>query len=458
MQESSAISRPQTEIGSTGAARPFDVDRLRPEFPILSREMHTGVPLTYLDSAATSLKPQSVIDTIAEHYRQHTANVHRGIHQLAEEATESYEHARELVARFIGSPTARQVIFTHGTTESINLVAWTWARQALQAGDEIVLTEMEHHSNLIPWQQAAAATGAQLRFVPLSSDGRLDLSALNALLSRRTKLVAVTAVSNVLGTVNPVATIVEMAHTAGARAFIDAAQSVPHLSTDVTALDCDFLAFSGHKMCGPDGVGVLYGKEELLESMPPFMTGGQMVRRVRCEKGVESLLCEAPSGPFRQKTSDPSFAISADWNELPWKFEAGTPPIASAIGLGAAVEFLTRIGMESVREHGAGLIRYAYDRLSEIGGVRILGPAPEFRLGLVSFTVDGIHPHDLAQVLDSRGIAIRAGHHCAQPLHAQLGIVASARVSFHMYNTVEEVDQLVDGIQYAKELLTRSTV
>jgi len=416
-------------IEPTSPVRPFDVERVRRQFPILSREVHAGVPLIYLDSAATALKPNSVIETVAEHYRRHTANVHRGIHRLAEEATESYEHARELVARFIGAPAARQVIFTHGTTESINLVASTWARQTLRAGDEIVLTEMEHHSNLIPWQQVAATTGAELRFVPVTPDGHLDLSALDALLSRRTKLVAVTAVSNVLGTVNPVATIVTMAHAVGARVLVDAAQSVPHLPTDVTAIDCDFLAFSGHKMCGPDGVGVLFGREELLESMPPYMTGGQMVRRVR--------------------------RTSADWNELPWKFEAGTPPIASAIGLGAAVEFLSQVDMESVRQHEAALIRYAYDRLREIDGVRMLGPVPQHRSGLVSFTVDGIHPHDLAQVLDSRGIAIRAGHHCAQPLHTRLGIAASARASFYLYNMADEVNQLIEGIRHAQNLFSR---
>ncbi len=445
-------------IEPTSPVRPFDVERVRRQFPILSREVHEGVPLIYLDSAATALKPNSVIETVAEHYRRHTANVHRGIHRLAEEATESYEHARELVARFIGAPAARQVIFTHGTTESINLVALTWARQTLRAGDEIVLTEMEHHSNLIPWQQVAATTGAELRFVPATPDGQLDLSALDALLSRRTKLVAVTGVSNVLGTVNPVATIVTMAHAVGARVLVDAAQSVPHLPTDVMAIDCDFLAFSGHKMCGPDGVGVLFGKEELLESMPPFMTGGQMVRRVRRhekghEKGDGSRLPERPEGCFAQTTPVPVFDVQ--WNELPWKFEAGTPPIASAIGLGAAVEFLSQIDMESVWQHETALIRYAHDRLSEIDGVRIWGPAPQHRSGLVSFTVDGIHPHDLAQVLDGRGIAIRAGHHCAQPLHTRLGITASARASFYLYNTTDEVDQLSEGIRHAQKLFSR---
>jgi cysteine desulfurase/selenocysteine lyase len=405
------------------------VESVRREFPILSREIYPGVPLTYLDSAATSLKPACVIEAITEHYRWHTGNVHRGLHRLAEEATEAFEQARERVARFIRAPAARQIIFTRGTTESINLVACTWARQCVGSGDEILLSEMEHHSNLIPWQQVAAETGAALRFIPLTDNGQLNMAALESLLTRKTKLVAVTAVSNVLGTVNPISTIVAMAHAVGARVLVDAAQSVPHMATDVTTLDCDFLAFSGHKMCGPDGIGVLYGKEELLESMPPFMTGGQMIRRVR--------------------------RTSADWNELPWKFEAGTPPIAPAIGLGAAVDFLARVGMDSIEQHNTELATYAIGRLSEIAGVRVLGPAPDRRSGLVSFTVEGIHPHDVAQLLDRHGVAIRAGHHCAQPLHALLGIAASARASFYLYNTTAEVDRLVDGVRYAQKLLNR---
>ncbi|MBI3468370.1 MAG: cysteine desulfurase [Planctomycetes bacterium] len=405
----------------------MDVRSVRPEFPILAREIHPGIPLVYLDSAATALKPTCVIEAVAEHYRWHTANVHRGVHRLAEEATEAYEWARERVARFIGSPSAREVIFTHGTTEGINLVAWSWAGQHVGRGDEIVVSEMEHHANLIPWQQVAAETGAVLRFIPLTDDGQLDLAALDALLSRRTKLVAVAAVSNVLGTVNPVQTIAAMAHAVGARVLFDAAQSVPHLPTDVTGWDCDFLAFSGHKMCGPDGVGVLYAKGDLLDSMPPFLTGGNMVRRVR--------------------------PTAAEWNEPPWKFEAGTPPIASAIGLGEAVDFLERIGLDSIQQHDADLVARAIDGLTGIDGVRILGPAPEHRVGLVSFTVEGIHPHDLAQVLDRHGVAIRAGHHCAQPLHVQLGIPASARASFYLYNMTEEVDRLVEGIEHAKDLL-----
>jgi cysteine desulfurase/selenocysteine lyase len=406
----------------------LDTVLIRQKFPILFREVYPGAPLVYLDSAATALKPEGVIEAMAEHYRWHTANVHRGLHRLAEEATEAYESARERVARFIQAPDPRQVIFTHGTTESINLVAWTWARQNVRGG-EIVLSDMEHHANLLPWRQVAAETGAELRFVPLTRQGTLDLNALEGLLTPRTRLVAITAVSNVLGTVNPVARISSMAHQVGARVFVDGAQSVPHLPTDVAACDCDFLAFSAHKMCGPEGIGVLYGKAELLESMPPFLTGGEMVKRVR--------------------------RSSADWNELPWKFEAGTPPIAQAIGLAAAIDFLTSAGMDSIREHDAELISYAYGRLREIDGLRILGPAPPDRCGIISFAIDGMHPHDLAQLLDRDGIAIRAGHQCAQPLHAQLGLAASARASFYLYSTRDEVDRLVEGIEHARKVFLR---
>jgi cysteine desulfurase/selenocysteine lyase len=414
---------------SPASASALDENGVRREFPILSRDIYTGVPLVYLDSAATSLKPNCVVDSLADHYRWHTANVHRGIHRLAEEVTERYERARELVAGFIHAPAAQQVIFTRGTTESINLVAWTWARHNVRSGDEIVVSEMEHHSNLVPWQQVASVTGAHLRFIPLTDDGQLDLIALDSLLSRKTKLVAVASVSNVLGTVNPVPIIVAMAHAVGARLLVDAAQSVPHMGTDVASWDCDFLAFSGHKMCGPDGVGVLYGKEELLEAMPPFLTGGQMVRRVG--------------------------RTSADWNDLPWKFEAGTPPIGPAIGLGTAVEFLSHIGIEPIRRHDAELAREAFEELSKIDGLHLLGPAPEHRCSVVSFTVENIHPHDLSQVLDRRGIAIRAGHHCAHPLHTRLGIPASARASFYLYNTVAEVHQLAEGIREAQRLFHR---
>jgi cysteine desulfurase/selenocysteine lyase len=403
----------------------------REQFPILGRELYPGVPLVYLDSAATALKPACVIEAVSEQYRWHTANVHRGVHRLAEEATEAYEQARQRVADFIAAPSARQVIFTRGTTESINLVAWTWGRQTVSPASEIVVTEMEHHANLLPWQRLAAESGAILRFAPCTEDGRLDLSALGDLLRPSTRLVAVTAVSNVLGTVNPIREICAMAHAAGARVLVDAAQSVPHRATDVTAWDCDFLAFSGHKMCGPDGIGVLYGREELLEAMPPFLTGGEMVRSVR--------------------------RTSADWNELPWKFEAGTPPIASAIGLGAAVAFLSEVGMEAIERHDAEIVGYAHRRLSAHEGVCVLGPPPPQRSALVSFTVDDVHPHDVAQVLDGRGIAIRAGHHCAQPLHDRLGIAASARASFYLYSTMDEVDRLLNAIAAAQQLFRRGS-
>jgi cysteine desulfurase/selenocysteine lyase len=405
------------------------VDAVRREFPILSREVYPGTPLVYLDSAATSLKPASVIAAVTEQYRWHTASVHRGLYRLAEEATEAYEQARERVAAFIRAPAARQVIFTRGTTEGINLVARSWCRKCIGPGDAILISELEHHSNLVPWQQAAGETGAELRFIPLTSDGQLDLAAFDSLIAKQVKLVAVASVSNVLGTVNPIERIVATAHAVGARVLVDGAQGVPHRQTDVTAWDCDFLAFSGHKMCGPDGVGVLYGKEELLEEMPPLMTGGQMIRRV------------ARSG--------------AEWNELPWKFEAGTPPIASVIGLGAAVEFLERIGMDAIERHGAELCSLAYARLSEIEGIRILGPAPPHRSGIVSFAIEGMHPHDLAQLLDRRGVAIRAGHHCAQPLHDQLGLAASARASFYLYNTIDEIDRFVEGLREARRFFHR---
>jgi cysteine desulfurase/selenocysteine lyase len=424
-----APSLDQSPAGVTSKPGLADVESIRREFPILSREIYAGVPLIYFDSAATSLKPACVIEALSGHYRWSTANVHRGIHRLAEEATEAYEQARERVARFIRAPSACQVVFTRGTTESINLVAWSWARHGVRDGDVLLLSDMEHHSNLIPWQQVAAATGAELRFIPLTSDGRLDLVAFESLLDSRVKLVALTSLSNVLGTVNPIRQIVSAAHTVGARVLVDGAQSVPHMPTDVAAWDCDFLGFSGHKMCGADGVGVLFAKEELLDSMPPFMTGGQMIRRAG--------------------------RITSEWNDLPWKFEAGTPPIAPAIALGAAVEFLERIGLESIARHDAELVQAAYDALAEVDGVHILGPVPKERGSLISFTVDGVHPHDLAQLLDRRGIAIRAGHHCAQPLHNQLGIVASARCSFYLYNTAQEVKMLAEGIQYARRIFKR---
>lgn len=359
-------------------------------------------------------------------YRISNANIHRGIHVLAEKSTAQYEAAREKVARFIHAPSAEEVVFTRNTTESINLVAYTWGRKFLQAGDMVVLTEMEHHSNLVPWQILANEKNLRLEFIPVTEAGVLDLEAFRDLLRMQPKLVAFTHMSNVLGTINPTKIIIEMAHQAGAAALVDAAQSVPHLPVDVQDLDADFLAFSAHKMCGPTGIGVLFGKKRLLEAMPPFLGGGDMIKRVHLR----------------------SFAP----NDLPHKFEAGTPAIAEAIGLGAAVDYLTDIGMETVAEHEKQLISYAMDRLVEVPGVEIFGPAAELRGGVASFTLAGIHPHDVSQILDEFGIAIRAGHHCAMPLHEKFGIPATARASFYLYSTEDEVDRLAEGLYKVRDV------
>jgi cysteine desulfurase/selenocysteine lyase len=420
----------QTSTGSqssTGSQARLDPVALRADFPILAREVH-GRPLAYLDNAASSQRPRAVIAALDEFYRAHYANIHRGVHTLSEEATAAYEEARDKVAAFIGAPDRRGVIFCRNTTEAINLVAYAWGRANVGPGDRIVVTGMEHHSNLVPWQLLAHEAGAELSTVAVTDEGRLDLDSLNRLLEGAVKLVAFTHVSNVLGTVNPAQEIVARAHAAGARALVDAAQSVPHLPVDVGALDCDFLAFSGHKMCGPTGSGVLYGRPELLEEMPPFLTGGGMIRHVGC--------------------------TDATWNDLPWKFEAGTPAIAEAVGLGAAVDYLSAVGMEAVWAHERELAAYALERLAGVPGVRVIGPqtAGE-RSGVVAFTVDPVHPHDLAHVLDLEGVAIRAGLHCAQPLHERFGLRGTARASFYLYNTREEVDRLVAGVQKAQDLL-----
>ncbi len=404
----------------------YDVAQIRSDFPILGREVHPGVPLVYLDSTATSQKPATVIEAMDAFYRISNANIHRGIHVLAEESTAQYEAAREKVARFIHAPSAEEVVFTRNTTESINLVAYTWGRKFLQAGDMVVLTEMEHHSNLVPWQILANEKNLRLEFIPVTEAGVLDLEAFRDLLRMQPKLVAFTHMSNVLGTINPTKIIIEMAHQAGAAALVDAAQSVPHLPVDVQDLDADFLAFSAHKMCGPTGIGVLFGKKRLLEAMPPFLGGGDMIKRVHLR----------------------SFAP----NDLPHKFEAGTPAIAEAIGLGAAVDYLTDIGMETVAEHEKQLISYAMDRLVEVPGVEIFGPAAELRGGVASFTLAGIHPHDVSQILDEFGIAIRAGHHCAMPLHEKFGIPATARASFYLYSTEDEVDRLAEGLYKVRDV------
>jgi cysteine desulfurase/selenocysteine lyase len=394
---------------------------LRDDFPILAEEVGDKQPLVFLDNAASTQRPRQVIDAISGVYERTYANVHRGIHTLSELSTEQYELARSKVRQFLNARTFNEVIFTSGTTGAINTVARSWADANLRPGDEVLLTVMEHHSNLVPWQQAAERTGSVLKHIPLTDDGRLDMDALPRLLTERTKLVAVTAVSNTLGTINPIVEIVRQAHAAGALVLVDAAQSVPHVTVDVQAIDCDFLAFSGHKMLGPSGVGVLYGKEALLDAMPPFLGGGSMINEVRLDR----------------------FTPAA----LPAKFEAGTPPIVPAIGLGAAIDYIESIGIENIQRHEHELVRYAYDALSQVDDLRILGPAPEHRAGLVSFAFERIHAHEFAQVLnDQFGVAVRAGHHCTQPLHALLGITASTRASFYLYNTPEEVDRLLEGV------------
>ncbi|OUM98374.1 MAG: cysteine desulfurase [Firmicutes bacterium ZCTH02-B6] len=400
----------------------MDARALRKDFPVLDQRVN-GRPLVYLDSAATAQKPRPVIDAVRRFFEEDNANVHRAIHALGERATAKYEEARRKVARFINAPSERTIIFTKNATESINLVAYSWARARLKPGDEILVSPIEHHSNLVPWQLAARATGATLRFFDVTEDGQLRLDNLDSLISERTRLVAVTHVSNVLGTIVPVASIVAAARRAGAVVLVDGAQSVPHMPVDVQALGCDFFAFSGHKMGAPTGIGVLYGREELLEAMDPFLGGGDMISSVRLS--------------------------GSEWAELPYKFEAGTPPIAEAIGLGAAIDYLTAIGMDRVHAYERRLTAYARERLEQLPGITIYGPKE--RGGLLTFNVDEIHPHDLATVLDQHGIAIRAGHHCAQPVMEWLGVPATARASFWVYNTEDDVERLVEGLRAAKE-------
>lgn len=405
-----------------------DPDRrvLRDDFPLLARSAH-GKPLVYLDSAATSQKPQHVLDTLDRCYRMHNANVHRGVYELAAEATDLYEAAREKTARFLGAPSAQQIVFTRGTTESLNLVAFGYAMPRLQPGDEIVTTLAEHHSNLVPWQQVAKRTGARLTFLPLLPDGTLDLEAAEKWITSRTKLVTIAHVSNVLGTVHPIRHLADLAHRVGAAFVVDAAQSVPQRPVDVTALDCDFLAFSGHKAYGPTGVGVLYGKREMLKGTDPLLFGGEMIDRVEL--------------------------TDSTWKDAPWKLEAGTPPILQAIGLGAALDYLSEIGMDRIRRAAQDLTRYAYVSLADLEGIRIYGPGPGTERGdLLTFNLGDIHPHDIATVLDSEGIAVRAGHHCCQPTMRWLGVPATVRASFALYNTRADVDRLVDGLRKAKEL------
>jgi cysteine desulfurase / selenocysteine lyase len=401
----------------------LDPEAIRKDFPILDTEAH-GKRLVYLDSAATSQKPRPVIDRIARFYEEENANVHRGIYELGEKATMAYEGAREACARFVGARSTRSLVFTRGTTEAINLVRFSWGRANVHDGDEILVTEMEHHSNLVPWQLLAAETGAALRHIPVNDDGTLPLEDLDRYVTDRTKIVALALMSNVLGTINPVREIADAVHAVGARVLIDAAQAVPHLSVDVSALDCDFLAFSSHKMCGPTGAGVLYGREDLLEEMEPFHGGGEMIREVWLDRST--------------------------WAEIPHKFEAGTPPIAPVVGLGAAVEYLEAIGMPDTRAHEKELAGYAMERLLSIGAT-VYGPTDvESRGGVVSFNLPEVHPHDMATIVDQEGICIRAGHHCAQPLMRRLGVAATARASMYIYNTEEDVDALIDALDKAK--------
>lgn len=409
----------------TSDFRPLEVDTIRKDFPIFA----DTPPLAFLDSAASTQTPRPVVEAMDAYYDTYRSNIHRGIYRISEEATDQYEKARQKVARLINAQRTSEVIFTRNTTESINLVAYSWGSVNIQQGDEIVLTELEHHSNLVPWQMLAQRTGATLRYLEITDQGLLDFMQLQDVLTEKTKLVAITHVSNVLGTINPIQSVIDAAHAAGAKVIVDAAQSVPHFHVDVQQLDCDFLAFSGHKMCGPTGVGVLYGKLELLEEMPPFLGGGSMIRSV--ERDIST------------------------YADLPAKFEAGTPSIAEAIGLGAAVDYIQQAGLASIHVHEQELTKYAHERLQEIEGITIYGPAPHQKAGVISFDIEGIHPHDVAGILDTQNVAIRAGHHCAQPLMKKLDVIATIRASIYLYNTIDDVDRLCDGLRKAQVLMIR---
>ncbi len=403
----------------------LNVAAIREDFPILQQTVN-GKPLVYLDSAATSQKPEVVIRALDEYYRKYNANIHRGVYYLAEEATARYEAARKKIQKFINAKSYRQVIFTRNATESLNLVAYAWGRANIHAGDEIVATVLEHHANLVPWQVLAKEKNAQLNFIRVDEQGRLRAEDIETRITEKTKLVAATMASNVTGTLTPLKSIIERAHAVGAVCVVDAAQSVPHMPVDVQALDADFLAFSGHKMLGPF-VGILYGKRALLEKMEPFLTGGDMIREVHLEE--------------------------SKWNDLPWKFEAGTPAIGEAIGLGVAVDYLTELGMENVRAHERAMAAYALNKLSQVEDIRILGPMnPDERGGVVAFHVPDVHPHDVAQIFDREGICVRAGHHCAMPLHEYYGVPATTRASFYVYNAPEEIDQLVETLAKVRQI------
>lgn len=403
----------------------MNIKDVRPYFPILNQEVN-GHPLVYLDSAATSQKPVQVIEALEKYYREYNSNVHRGVHTLGTRATDGYEGAREKVKNFINANSTEEIIFTRGTTTALNTVAQSYAMANLKEGDEIVISPMEHHSNIIPWQQVAKRTGAVLKYLPLQADGTISLADVEETITDSTKLVSVTYVSNVLGVINPVKEIGAIAHKAGAVLVVDAAQAAPHLKVDVQDIDCDFLGFSGHKMCGPTGIGVLYGKKQLLEKMEPIEFGGEMIDFVGLYEST--------------------------WKELPWRFEAGTPIIAGAIGLGAAIDFLEEIGLDTITEHEHKLAAYAMEKMSTVDGLTIYGPkSAENRAGVITFNIEDVHPHDVATVLDAEGIAVRAGHHCAQPLMKWLNVSATARASFYLYNSEDDVDKFVDGIVKTKE-------
>ena len=411
------------QVGGNGAAE-FDIERVRQDFPILKEKVY-GKPLTYLDSAATSQKPQAVIEAMSRFLLKKNANVHRGVHYLSECATDEYEGARARVQRFLNAEHSHEIVFVRGTTEGINLVAQTWGKKHVRQGDEVVVTAMEHHSNIVPWQMLCEETGARLRVAPINDAGELLLEGLEPLVGPKTRLVAVTHVSNVLGTINPIRRIVEMAHARGARVLVDGAQAAPHLKVDVQALGCDFYAFSGHKMYGPPGIGVLYGRSELLEEMPPWQGGGDMILSVSFEKTV--------------------------YNKLPWKFEAGTPNMVGAVGLAAAIDFLAGLGHAALAAHEADVFDYGLRQLSLVPGLRLIGTA-RARTSVLSFVLDDIHPHDIATILDREGIAIRAGHHCAQPLMSRLGLVATARASLGCYSATSDIDVLVEGLRQVREV------
>jgi len=405
----------------------FSGTDLRSDFAVFDRPTRSGKRLVFLDAAASSPKPRSVVDAMADAYSHHYANVHRGIYELSEDATGRFEAARGKVAEFIGAPSRREIVFVRNATEAINLVAFSWGRANVRAGDRVVTTQLEHHANIVPWQQLTSEVGATLDYVAISDDGHLELDDLRAKLAKGPKLLAVAAVSNALGTINPLPEIVRMAHEAGALVLVDAAQAAPHMPIDVAALDCDFLALSGHKMLGPSGIGALWGRRELLDAMPPFMTGGSMIIKVTME--------------------------GSEWNEVPYKFEAGTPTIVEAIGLGVAIDYLTNLGMESVREHERYLFEHAWPALGEIPGVRRLGPDdPAAHAGVISFLIDGVHPHDVATVFDSEGVAVRAGHHCAQPVMLRYDIPATTRASFYVYNDLDDVDALASAVRATQTL------